>query len=65
MVTCALCKEEIKPGEEFRQWASGWIAKRSQGGTNALKHMVLHEEFAHPVCVDYTKKHNIGQDSLI
>lgn len=52
IVRCAVCGEPVLPhSHDVLRKVQGWVERRSQGGTNALRGRVELHEYAHRGCI--------------
>lgn len=50
---CVECGGALKPGgKSVAQRVTGWIAPRSAGGANHIRHQQRYPEFAHVACLE-------------
>ena len=62
---CVYCSAPINPERDY-QGEKGWIKRRTQGGTNAVRGMRLVDAWACSTCVDKVAKGiSPRQDSLL
>ena len=62
---CAVCGKPIESLRLAHQRESGWVRHRTQGGTNALRCRVQHDEWAHNTCVDRLAAGHANQESFL
>lgn len=66
---CELCHKPIDSrklaaDENVYRKATGWTRRRAQGGANAIRLAVYHEEFAHKTCVELTASGVMNQGGM-
>lgn len=63
---CHFCGEIVDTRRSAGNWQlkSGWARSRSEGGTNALALPQALNQYAHNMCVDNEKHHNVVQYTL-
>lgn len=60
-LTCQFCKREVSPNAAttYRK-VTGWVARRTQGGSNAIRLRQEHDEFACGQCIDLAKRGHVN-----